>query len=39
MPNAYEILNVPEDCNDDRTIKLAYHKLALQNHPDKAPEG
>ena len=28
MPNAYEILNVPADCEDDRTIKLAYHKLA-----------
>jgi len=32
----YEILGVPRDA-DDKTIKSAYRKIALQNHPDRNP--
>lgn len=32
----YEILGVARDA-DDRVLKKAYHKLALQFHPDKKP--
>ena len=30
----YEVLGVEKDA-DDRVLKKAYHKLALQFHPDK----
>lgn len=33
--NYYEILEIPSDA-DEREIKRAYHKLARQQHPDKA---
>jgi len=32
----YEVLGVSKD-TDERTLKKAYHKLALQFHPDKNP--
>jgi curved DNA-binding protein CbpA len=34
--NYYEVLEIPSDA-DDREIKKAYHKLARELHPDKAP--
>ncbi|MFX0095143.1 MAG: molecular chaperone DnaJ [Candidatus Hodarchaeota archaeon] len=33
----YEILGVPKDA-DEKTIKSAYRKLALQWHPDRNPD-
>lgn len=33
--NYYEILEIPSDA-DEREIKRAYHRLARQQHPDKA---
>jgi curved DNA-binding protein CbpA len=35
-PNYYEILEIPSDA-DEREIKNAYHRLARELHPDKAP--
>src|SRR5262245_2732099 len=34
--NYYEILEIPTDA-DIREIKRAYHRLARELHPDKAP--
>lgn len=34
--NYYEVLEIPSDA-DDREIKRAYHRLARELHPDKAP--
>jgi curved DNA-binding protein CbpA len=34
MPNYFEILHITKDANEAE-IKAAYHKLALENHPDK----
>ena len=36
MKNPYDILGVKKDA-DPKDIKKAYHKLALENHPDKNP--
>lgn len=33
MKNPYEILGVPSDADED-TVKKAFRKLALENHPD-----
>ncbi|KAH0570745.1 DnaJ domain-containing protein [Spironucleus salmonicida] len=38
MPTAYEILDVPENCTDDRLIKSSYHQLAQKYHPDRAKD-
>ncbi|KAF2806370.1 heat shock protein DnaJ, partial [Mytilinidion resinicola] len=35
MPNPYSVLGVAQDA-DDKTIRSAYHNLALHYHPDKA---
>lgn len=31
----FDILGVPEDCEDDELIKQQYRKLAFQHHPDR----
>lgn len=31
----FDILGVPEDCDDDELIKQQYRKLAFQHHPDR----
>ena len=33
----YEILGLSRDA-DDKAIKAAYRKLAMENHPDKKPD-
>ena len=33
----YEVLGVDRDA-DDKTIKSAYRKLAMANHPDRNPD-
>jgi curved DNA-binding protein CbpA len=33
--NAYEILGLENNCNDENRIKSNYRKLALKYHPDK----
>ena len=33
----YEVLGVNRDA-DDKTIKSAYRKLAMANHPDRNPD-
>ena len=33
----YEVLGVSRDA-DDKTLKSAYRKLAMQNHPDRNPD-
>lgn len=35
MSDLYAVLGVPRDA-DDRAIRKAYHRAALQYHPDKA---
>ena len=35
-PDYYEILGVPRDA-EEKTIKDAYHRLAMQWHPDRNP--
>lgn len=41
MPTHYEVLGLPEALRDDQnlsaqTIRNAYHRALLQNHPDKS---
>ena len=33
----YEVLGVSRDA-DEKTLKSAYRKLAMQNHPDRNPD-
>ena len=33
----YEVLGISRDA-DDKAIKSAYRKLAMQNHPDRNPD-
>ncbi|CAL6031092.1 DnaJ_domain-containing protein [Hexamita inflata] len=33
--SAYDVLQVPINCDDDELIRKNYKKLALQHHPDR----
>ena len=33
----YEVLGVSRDA-DEKTLKTAYRKLAMENHPDRNPD-
>lgn len=37
MDDLYQLLGVPRDA-DSKTIKKAYHKLAMELHPDKVKD-
>lgn len=44
MPSYYEILGLPEAFHDDpnlpaQTLRTAYRRALLQNHPDKSAKG